>query len=134
MRVPPLGAYFAEDLDVCLRPEAILSAAITHAHPEGKSGAVAVAVAAAMAWRLRDRPKEEAAEALLREVYERTPDGETRVGIARALAMELAEGPTKAHAMTKRILRRFREGGLPAADEVVRTEAADLFAQAASAR
>ena len=47
---------------------------------------------------------------------------------ARALAAELAEGPTKAHAMTKRILRRFREGGIPAADEVVRTEAADLFA------
>lgn len=47
---------------------------------------------------------------------------------SRALAEELAAGPTKAHAMTKRILRRFREGGLPAADEVLRTEAADLFA------
>ncbi len=47
---------------------------------------------------------------------------------ARALAEELAAGPTKAHAMTKHILRRFREGGLPAADEAVRTEAADLFA------
>src|SRR3954464_13043057 len=47
---------------------------------------------------------------------------------SRALAEELAAGPTKAHAMTKRILRRFREGGLPAADDVVRTEAADLFA------
>jgi len=46
----------------------------------------------------------------------------------RALAEELAAGPTKAHAMTKRILRRFREGGIPAADQVVRTEAADLFA------
>jgi enoyl-CoA hydratase len=47
---------------------------------------------------------------------------------SRALAAELAAGPTKAHAMTKHILRRFREGGLPAADEAVRTEAADLFA------
>lgn len=46
----------------------------------------------------------------------------------RALAAELAAGPTKAHAMTKHILRRFREGGLPAADEAVRSEAADLFA------
>jgi enoyl-CoA hydratase/carnithine racemase len=44
------------------------------------------------------------------------------------LATELAEGPTKAHAMTKHILRRFREGGIPAADETVRTEAAELFA------
>jgi enoyl-CoA hydratase/carnithine racemase len=47
---------------------------------------------------------------------------------ARAYAAELAAGPTKAHAMTKRILRRYREGGIPAADETVRTEAADLFA------
>ncbi len=47
---------------------------------------------------------------------------------SRALAEELAAGPTRAHAMTKHILRRFREGGLPAADEAVRTEAADLFA------
>jgi enoyl-CoA hydratase/carnithine racemase len=47
---------------------------------------------------------------------------------ARKLAEELAEGPTKAHAMTKHILRRFREGGIPAADEAVRTEAAELFA------
>jgi enoyl-CoA hydratase len=47
---------------------------------------------------------------------------------ARAYAAELASGPTKAHAMTKHILRRFREGGIPAADEAVRSEAADLFA------
>jgi enoyl-CoA hydratase len=47
---------------------------------------------------------------------------------SRALAEELAAGPTKAHAMTKHILKAFREGGIPAADEVVRTEAADLFA------
>ena len=47
---------------------------------------------------------------------------------SRALATELAAGPTKAHAMTKHILRRYREGGLPAADEAVRTEAGDLFA------
>jgi enoyl-CoA hydratase len=47
---------------------------------------------------------------------------------ARALAAELAAGPTRAHAMTKHILRRFREGGMPAADEAVRTEAAELFA------
>jgi len=47
---------------------------------------------------------------------------------SRALAEQLAAGPTKAHAMTKQILRRFRAGGIPAADEAVRTEAADLFA------
>jgi enoyl-CoA hydratase len=47
---------------------------------------------------------------------------------ARKLTAELAAGPTKAHAMTKHILRRFREGGIPAADEAVRTESAELFA------
>jgi enoyl-CoA hydratase len=47
---------------------------------------------------------------------------------SQKLAQELAEGPTKAHAMTKHILRRFREGGIPAADEAVRTEAGELFA------
>ena len=47
---------------------------------------------------------------------------------SRELAEELAAGPTRAHAMTKHILQRFREGGLAAADEVVRTEAAELFA------
>jgi enoyl-CoA hydratase len=47
---------------------------------------------------------------------------------ARAYAAELAAGPTRAHAMTKRILRRYREGGIPAADLTVREDAADLFA------
>jgi enoyl-CoA hydratase len=47
---------------------------------------------------------------------------------ARAFATELAAGPTKAHAMTKHILRRYREGGIPAADEAVRNDAGDLFA------
>ena len=43
---------------------------------------------------------------------------------SRALAADLAAGPTRAHAMTKHVLRRFREGGIPAADEAIRTEAA----------
>ena len=47
---------------------------------------------------------------------------------ARAYAAELAAGPTKAHAMTKHILRRYREGGIPAADQAVREDAGDLFA------
>jgi enoyl-CoA hydratase len=47
---------------------------------------------------------------------------------ARAFATELAAGPTCAHAMTKHILRRYREDGIPAADQAVRDDAADLFA------
>lgn len=47
---------------------------------------------------------------------------------SRALAEQLAAGPTMAHAMTKHVLRRFREGGIAAADEAIRAEAAELFA------
>jgi len=54
-------------------------------------------------------------------------DGELD-GRARALAATLADGPTRAHAMTKHLVGRYREGGVPAADEATRTEAADLFA------
>jgi enoyl-CoA hydratase/carnithine racemase len=44
-----------------------------------------------------------------------------------ALAKRLSEGPTRAHAMTKRILRAYVEGGVPAADRVTRRDAAELF-------
>lgn len=46
----------------------------------------------------------------------------------RALAEELAAGPTRAHAMTKHVLKRFRDGGIPAADEAIRVDSAALFA------
>jgi enoyl-CoA hydratase len=45
----------------------------------------------------------------------------------RALAADLASGPTRAHAMTKHVLRRFREGGIPAADDAIREDAGELF-------
>jgi enoyl-CoA hydratase len=47
---------------------------------------------------------------------------------ARAYAADFAAGPTNAHAMTKHILRRYREGGIPAADRAVREDAGELFA------
>ena len=46
---------------------------------------------------------------------------------SRALAADLAAGPTRAHAMTKHVLRRFREGGIPAADDAIREDAGELF-------
>ncbi|MGK2955433.1 MAG: enoyl-CoA hydratase/isomerase family protein [Solirubrobacterales bacterium] len=46
---------------------------------------------------------------------------------ATELATRLANGPTRAHAMTKRILRGYVEGGVPAADRITRRDAADLF-------
>jgi enoyl-CoA hydratase len=47
---------------------------------------------------------------------------------SRDLAAGLAAGPTRAHAMTKHVLRRFREGGIPAADDAIREDAGELFA------
>ncbi|MDZ4767207.1 MAG: ADP-ribosylglycohydrolase family protein [Chloroflexota bacterium] len=52
MRVTPLGAYFADDLALCVE-QARLSAEITHAHAEGIAGSIAAAVAAAVAWNAR---------------------------------------------------------------------------------
>ena len=43
MRVAPLGAFFADDLDLVVK-QALKSAEVTHAHSEGIAGAVAVAV------------------------------------------------------------------------------------------
>lgn len=51
MRIAPLGAFFANDLDAVVE-QASRSAVITHTHPEGIAGCIAVALAAAHAWRL----------------------------------------------------------------------------------
>src|SRR5277367_1280549 len=52
MRVAPLGAYFADDLDR-VAEQAELSSVVTHTHPEAVAGAIAVAVSAALAWNCR---------------------------------------------------------------------------------
>jgi len=82
MRVAPLGAFFADDLDACVE-NAALSSRPTHAHSEGEAGAVAVAVAAALAWRAGegDRP---APGAFLAEIAGRVPAGAVREGLERA--------------------------------------------------
>jgi ADP-ribosylglycohydrolase len=46
MRAAPIGAYFANDLQILIA-EARKSAAVTHAHADGQTGAIAVALAAA---------------------------------------------------------------------------------------
>lgn len=86
MRVAPIGAYFADDLDAVVA-EARASAVVTHAHPEGQAGAVAAALAAAYAWQRRGEARAAGGAALLSFVLERTPPGETHTGIARALAL-----------------------------------------------
>ncbi len=77
MRVPPLGAYFADDFEL-LAEQARLSAIVTHAHPEGVAGAVAVAVATGICARMRADSEELETTAFLSEVIVRTPPSEVR--------------------------------------------------------
>jgi len=83
MRVAPIGAYFADDLPRLLEA-ARASARVTHAHPEGQAGAIAVALAAAWACANRDRGS---ARELLEFVASHTPEGDTRSGILRAVQL-----------------------------------------------
>jgi ADP-ribosylglycohydrolase len=82
MRVAPLGAYFADDLDAVV-VHAARSAEPTHAHADGQAGAIAVAVGAALAVRRGDAAPR--STEWLRQVHARTPEGATRDGIAKAL-------------------------------------------------
>lgn len=86
MRAAPVGAFFADD-PVALVENAKLSAAVTHSHPEGVSGAVAVAAAAAFAWRLHASAEQTAGTDLLGFAHDLTPPSETRDGIAAARAL-----------------------------------------------
>ena len=98
MRVAPLGAYFADDLETAAA-QASASAAVTHAHPDGQAGAVAVAVAAACAWRLRGEPGPQRGRQLLETALAHTPPGETRRGLERALHLALDLSPQTAAAV-----------------------------------
>jgi ADP-ribosylglycohydrolase len=84
MRVAPVGAFFADNLDKVVK-QAELSAVITHGHPEGIAGAIAVALAAALAWRHRTAPI--SPQDFLQPICERTPMSEVQLGIVKALAL-----------------------------------------------
>ncbi|MFI1440975.1 ADP-ribosylglycohydrolase family protein [Streptomyces fructofermentans] len=86
MRVAPLGAWFQHDLGL-VEEQAVLSARVTHAHPEGVAGAVAVAVAAALSGRRELR---------LDAVARATPDSAVREGLSRAARLPFTTEPWKA--------------------------------------
>lgn len=81
MRVAPLGAYFADDLDAAIT-NAQRSAEVTHAHPEGIAGTIAVAVAAAVAWQTRDESLTRAN--FIERVLPHIPDSAVRTGAVSA--------------------------------------------------
>jgi ADP-ribosylglycohydrolase len=84
MRVAPLGAYFAGS-PTRAADEAVRSAEVTHAHPEGVAGAVAVAVAAAVAAEGRLAGARPAPQRLLAAVAGTLePGGRVRTGLDRA--------------------------------------------------
>jgi ADP-ribosylglycohydrolase len=85
MRIAPVAGYFAEDEYPVVAEQAGLSAAITHAHPEGLAGGVAAAVAGAYAWQHRASRSDEATKrGLFDVVLAHTPAGDVRKGIERA--------------------------------------------------
>jgi ADP-ribosylglycohydrolase len=83
MRVAPLGAYFADDLERCAA-EARASSLVTHTHPEGVAGTIAAAVAAAMAWQLKGVGSADRLAKYFQEVLRLTPESRVRRGILLA--------------------------------------------------
>lgn len=88
MRVAPLGAWLAADLEGAAGAAAA-QAAVSHHHPEAAAGAVAVALAA----RSRGGP---APEDLLTAVADRLPDSDVRSGLRTA--GRFPEGTSVRHA------------------------------------
>jgi ADP-ribosylglycohydrolase len=92
MRVAPLGAYFASDL-ARAASEARASAEVTHAHPEGQAGAIAIAVAAAWVSARVEQGQPPGQPIDTRDMFAavlaHTPEGATRRGILRASEMSL---------------------------------------------
>lgn len=97
MRVAPLGAYFADDLDLAAE-QARRSAEVTHAHPEGVAGAVAVALAAAWAWRI-GRGAAPSFASLLDLVLDGLPASEVRSRLCRAVDLSPGAPPQTAAAV-----------------------------------
>jgi ADP-ribosylglycohydrolase len=75
MRVAPLGAYFADDIETAIA-QATLSAVVTHSHNEAIAGAVAVAVTAAL---VSGRRADDVSPVdLLKAVAHHTPESHVR--------------------------------------------------------
>jgi len=89
MRVAPVGAYFADNLDIVIE-NAKKSAEITHAHPEGIAGAIAVAVAAALATNLPQDDRITRAD-FIDKILPHIPDSDVKSGVKRARDMQSAD-------------------------------------------
>lgn len=88
MRAAPLGAWFADDTESLTR-QAILSAEVTHAHPEAQHGTVAVALAAA--WVCRQPQRVARSNQMLPWILARVPEGNFREHLSKAAELSLDE-------------------------------------------
>lgn len=111
MRIAPLGAYFADDIDK-LVIEAQKATEITHAHPEGVVGAVAIAVATAIAYQNRDNwlSRSDFIEKILPHV----PPGDVRSNIT--VAQQL---PTSDRVSIDQIVQAIGNGSRVTAQDTV---------------
>jgi ADP-ribosylglycohydrolase len=94
MRSGPIGAYFAEQVDQVIS-EAKASAEVTHAHPDGQAGAIAVALAAAWAASEANRSAPFNLE-MIRFVLRHLPGSETGDRLEKALELPLEIEPSAA--------------------------------------
>jgi len=91
MRVAPLGAYFADDLD-SIPEQAARSAVTTHCHGEAVAGATAVALAAGLAFLGKASRGKHDPQDFLEKLHAKTPESKVREGVRKAI--ELPKGTT----------------------------------------
>lgn len=111
MRVAPLGGYFADDFKRVVE-EARASALVTHTHPEGVAGTIAVAIAAAVAWRSCKEPNTARIKQLFDAVLEFTPESKVRRGI-------LIASQTPANVGVEAVAKALGNGSLVTAPDTV---------------
>jgi ADP-ribosylglycohydrolase len=83
MRISPLGAYFAENINKAVE-QAILSAEVTHAHSEASAGAIGVAVAAAIAYQWKQQNKVVNISEFLTTISKWLPESEVKSRVLQA--------------------------------------------------
>lgn len=83
MRAAPIGVFLAHDLDETVKA-ARSASMVTHYHPEGQVGAMAIALAAAFAVRARKQCGKPPAGDFLASVISRLPQSEVRRGLEKA--------------------------------------------------
>jgi ADP-ribosylglycohydrolase len=111
MRVAPLGGYFADNLNQVVA-EARTSALVTHTHPEGVAGTIAVAIAAAFASQSRNEPGDQRTKHLFEAVLEFTPESNVRRGI-------LVASQTPANVEVEAVAKALGNGSLVTAPDTV---------------